>query len=93
VRGDWEHEIRELTARPVLALIGIATLPLLLAGGFIRLHVVILKDAKTKKIHEASAHLAAEATGAVKTVAALTREADVAQIYRERLEDCKRLSM
>jgi hypothetical protein len=77
----------------VLALIGIVTLPLLLAGGFIRLHVVVLKDAKTKKIHEKSAHLAAEATAAVKTVAALTREGDVGQMYAERLKECMRISM
>ena len=77
----------------VLALIGIVTLPLLLAGGFVRLHVVVLKDAKTKKIHEKSAHLAAEATAAVKTVAALTREEDVGKMYRAKLQECMRISM
>jgi ATP-binding cassette subfamily B (MDR/TAP) protein 1 len=57
------------------------------------LHVVVLKDAKTKKIHEKSAHLAAEATAAVKTVAALTREGDVGRMYAEKLSECMLISM
>jgi ATP-binding cassette subfamily B (MDR/TAP) protein 1 len=70
----------------VLALIGIACIPILVSGGYIRLKVVVLKDQRVKKIHAASAQLASEAAGAVRTVAALTREDDVDRLYSEALE-------
>jgi ATP-binding cassette subfamily B (MDR/TAP) protein 1 len=78
---------------PVLALIGIACIPLLVSGGYIRLKVVVLKDQKMKKIHAASAHLASEAAGSVRTVAALTMENDVDAIYSKSLEEPMRVSM
>lgn len=52
-----------------------------------------MKDEKTKKIHESSGHLASEAAAAVRTVAALTREDDVDQIYRRALEEPLRISV
>ncbi|WVQ70592.1 hypothetical protein IAR50_000111 [Cryptococcus sp. DSM 104548] len=70
---------------PLLALIGIACVPLLVSGGWLRLKVVVLKDQRMKKLHAASAHLASEAAGAVRTVASLTREDDVGKIYSEAL--------
>ncbi|WWD20569.1 hypothetical protein CI109_105045 [Kwoniella shandongensis] len=70
---------------PLLALIGIACIPILVSGGWIRLKVVNGKDQKMKKLHAASANLASEAAGAVKTVASLTREDDVDRIYSEAL--------
>ncbi|WVQ85990.1 hypothetical protein IAT38_008158 [Cryptococcus sp. DSM 104549] len=71
---------------PLLALIGIACIPILVSGGYIRLKVVVLKDQRMKKLHAASAHLASEAAGAVRTVASLTREEDVGRIYSEALK-------
>ncbi|WWD08398.1 hypothetical protein V865_006510 [Kwoniella europaea PYCC6329] len=72
---------------PLLALIGIACIPLLVSGGYIRLKVVVLKDQKMKKLHASSAHLASEAAGAVRTVASLTREDDVDRIYSTALRE------
>lgn len=78
---------------PLLALIGIACIPLLVCGGYIRLRVVVLKDQRLKKIHAGSAQLASEAAGAVRTVASLTREDDVDRIYSKSLEGPLRTSM
>ncbi|KAI0778611.1 multidrug resistance protein 1 [Trametes elegans] len=69
-----------------LGLVGIACTPVLLYTGYIRLRVIILKDQNNKKAHEASAQLACEAAGAIRTVAALTREEDCARLYSESLE-------
>nr|ODN89989.1 ATP-binding cassette, subfamily B (MDR/TAP), member 1 [Cryptococcus depauperatus CBS 7841] len=71
---------------PLLSLIGIACIPILVSGGYIRLKVVVLKDQRMRKLHASSAHLASEAAGAVRTVASLTREEDVARIYSEALK-------
>lgn len=48
--------------------------------------VVVLKDKQNKKAHEASAQLACEAAGAIRTVASLTREKDCCEIYARSLE-------
>jgi ATP-binding cassette subfamily B (MDR/TAP) protein 1 len=69
------------------ALVAIATVPFLVSTGFIRLRVVVLKDQFNKKSHEDSAQLACEAAGAIKTVAALTREEDCCRLYSESLEE------
>jgi ATP-binding cassette subfamily B (MDR/TAP) protein 1 len=71
---------------PLLALIGIACIPLVISSGYIRLRVVVLKEEKNKKWNAASAQLASEAAGAVRTVASLTREADVDRMYSEALK-------
>ncbi|KAG6814237.1 hypothetical protein H0H92_015352 [Tricholoma furcatifolium] len=75
-----------------LALVGIACTPVLVSTGYIRLRVVVLKDQANKKAHEASAHLACEAAGAIRTVAALTREDDCCELYSESLEEPLRKS-
>lgn len=77
----------------LLAIIGIACIPLLVSGGYIRLKVVVLKDQKMKKIHAASAHLASEAAGSVRTVASLTREDDLDAIYSESLRGAMTVAM
>jgi ATP-binding cassette, subfamily B (MDR/TAP), member 1 len=41
---------------------------------------------RTKKSYESSANFACEATGSIRTVASLTREADVMEIYRRSLD-------
>ena len=48
--------------------------------------VVVLKDQANKRAHEHSAHLACEAAGSIRTVAALTREDDCLQQYSQSLE-------
>ncbi|GJE98503.1 multidrug resistance-associated ABC transporter [Phanerochaete sordida] len=69
-----------------LGLVGLACVPLVVSAGFIRLHVVVLKDQKNKKAHEQSAQLACEAAGSIRTVASLTREEDCLRLYSESLE-------
>jgi ATP-binding cassette, subfamily B (MDR/TAP), member 1 len=54
--------------------------------GYIRLRVVVLKDKRNKKAHEASAQLACEAAGAIRTVASLTREEDCLRLYSASLD-------
>ncbi len=71
---------------PLLALIGIACIPLLVTAGYIRLRLVVLKDESNKKAHAASAHLASEAAGAVRTVASLTMEKDCCDVHSRALE-------
>ena len=78
---------------PLLALVGIACIPLLVSTGFIRLKVVVLKDQKLKKVHAESAQLASEAASAVRTVASLTREDDLDRIYSKALEGPLRQAM
>ncbi|KAF8580728.1 multidrug resistance protein 1 [Ramaria rubella] len=69
-----------------LALVGIACTPLLVATGYIRLRVVVLKDQQNKNAHEDSAQLACEAAGAIRTVASFTREEDCLELYSNSLE-------
>lgn len=63
-----------------------ACYPLVISTGYIRLRVVVLKDQTNKRTHAASAHLACEAAGAIKTVASLGREEDCCRQYSESLE-------
>ncbi len=70
-----------------IGLVGLACMPLVISAGFVRLHVVVLKDQKNKKAHEASAQLACEAAGSIRTVASLTREADCLRLYSESLDE------
>lgn len=78
---------------PLLALIGIACIPLLVCAGYIRLHVVVLKDQKNKKTYSKTAHMASEAAGAIRTVASLTREEDCCREYHDALEGPTRYSI
>ncbi|WVQ85989.1 hypothetical protein IAT38_008157 [Cryptococcus sp. DSM 104549] len=77
---------------PLLALVGIACIPILISGGWLRLKVVVLKDERLKAMHSSSAHLASEAAGAVRTVASLTRENDVSRIYGAALQEPMRMN-
>ncbi|OSD02414.1 multidrug resistance protein 1 [Trametes coccinea BRFM310] len=70
-----------------IGLVGIACTPVLVSAGYIRLRVVVLKDQQNKKAHEASAQIACEAAGAIRTVASLTREDDCCRLYSESLEE------
>ncbi|KAI0261288.1 P-loop containing nucleoside triphosphate hydrolase protein [Gloeopeniophorella convolvens] len=68
-----------------IGLVGIGCLPFVLSTGYIRLRVVVLKDQQNKKAHEASAQLACEAAGSIRTVASLTREGDCLAQYSDSL--------
>jgi ATP-binding cassette subfamily B (MDR/TAP) protein 1 len=59
---------------------------LLMCSGVIRMRLLIQFHEKTKKVYEASANFACEATGSIRTVASLTREADVMEIYERSLD-------
>ncbi|QRV90352.1 ABC transporter transmembrane region [Ceratobasidium sp. AG-Ba] len=75
-----------------LALVAIATMPIVVSTGFIRLRVVVLKDQVNKAAHAESAQVACEAAGAMRTVASLTREKDCCDIYSKSLEEPLRRS-
>ena len=75
-----------LSYAPKLAAVAIASLPFVLGSGYIRLHVVILKDEVNKQAHEDSAQMACEAVGAIRTVASLTRERDCCEVYEQSLQ-------
>lgn len=68
-----------------LALVCIATVPVLLACGFLRFWMLARFEAKKKKAYEKSASYACEATSAIRTVASLTREDDVWVNYHDQL--------
>lgn len=69
-----------------LSLVVIACIPLTLSAGFVRLQLVVLKDARIKKAYEGSAARACEAAAAMRVVASLTREDDCLEIYRRELD-------
>lgn len=63
-----------------------------MSTGYIRLHVVVLKDEANKKAHDASAQIACEAAGSIRTVASLTGEEDCVKAYSASLEEPLRKS-
>lgn len=75
-----------------LSLVVIACIPLTLSTGFVRLQLVVLKDARIKKAYEGSAAKACEAAGAMRIVASLTREEDCLDIYRRELDAPSKIS-
>ncbi|EON66022.1 ATP-binding cassette, subfamily B (MDR/TAP), member 1 [Coniosporium apollinis CBS 100218] len=68
-----------------LALVCIATIPVLLACGFFRFWMLARFETRSKKAYANSASYACEATSAIRTVASLTREDDVYQQYHAKL--------
>lgn len=76
-----------------LSLVCIATVPVLLACGFLRFWMLARFQAKAKKAYEKSASYACEATSAIRTVASLTREDDVHLHYHDQLVDQGRKSL
>jgi ATP-binding cassette subfamily B (MDR/TAP) protein 1 len=69
-----------------LALVCTSTIPILLACGFFRFWLLARFQARAKAAYEKSASYACEATSAIRTVASLTREADVWENYHQGLE-------
>jgi len=68
-----------------LALVCIATVPIVLACGFLRFWMLTRFQTRAKVAYEKSASYACEATSAIRTVASLTREDDVWQHYHAQL--------
>ena len=68
-----------------LALVCTATIPILLACGFLRFWMLAKFQDRAKKAYESSASFACEATAAIRTVASLTREKDVWEHYHQNL--------
>ena len=68
-----------------LALVCTATIPILIACGFFRFWMLAQFQTRAKKSYESSASYACEATSAIRTVAALTREDDVWEHYHQSL--------
>ncbi|KAF3769875.1 P-loop containing nucleoside triphosphate hydrolase protein [Cryphonectria parasitica EP155] len=68
-----------------LALVCIATIPVLLACGFLRVWMLAQFQRRSRKAYDKSASFASEAITAIRTVASLTREDDVMHLYRDSL--------
>ncbi len=68
-----------------LALVCAATIPILLACGYLRFWMLARFETRAKKAYESSASYACEATSAIRTVASLTREQDVWEHYHQSL--------
>lgn len=74
------------------ALVIIPVVPLIVLACYLRLHMLrIFQDAITEW-HNQSAVLACEAIASIRTVAALTRERQLMQIYRSALDKASRLA-
>ena len=76
-----------------LALVCTATIPILLACGFLRFWMLANFQNRAKEAYTSSASFACEATAAIRTVASLTREEDVWQRYHQNIVDQERRSL
>ena len=76
-----------------LALVCTATIPVLLACGYLRFWMLARFHNRAKSAYESSASFACEATAAIRTVASLTREEDVWEHYHQKLVDQERKSL
>ncbi|KAI0543576.1 P-loop containing nucleoside triphosphate hydrolase protein [Xylaria curta] len=76
-----------------LALVCTATVPVILACGFFRFYMLTHFQKRSKKAYEHSASYASEAISSIRTVASLTREAEVLQHYKQILTSQQRSSL
>lgn len=76
-----------------LGLVCVSIIPVLLACGYLRFHILALFNERSKRAYESSASYACEATSAIRTVASLTREKDVMKSYHAQLEEQSRKSL
>ncbi|GAB1320227.1 GTPase-activating protein [Madurella fahalii] len=76
-----------------LALVCIATMPIVIGCGFFRFWMLAHYQRRAKRAYAGSASYASEAITAMRTVAALTREDDVLRQYRESLAVQQRASL
>lgn len=75
-----------------LALVCIATMPIVIGCGFFRFWMLAHYQRRAKRAYSGSASYASEAINAIRTVASLTREAEVIRQYRESLAAQQRAS-
>lgn len=68
-----------------LGLVCIATMPILLLCGFLRIRVLGRFNGRAKRAYSKSALFASEAVTSIRTIASLTREGDIIQLYRDSL--------
>lgn len=76
-----------------LALVCISVVPILLGCGFYRFYMLAQFQQRSKTAYEGSASYACEATSAIRTVASLTREKDVWDVYHTQLDAQGRTSL
>jgi len=76
-----------------LALVCIATMPVVISCGFLRFWMLAHYQRRSKRAYAGSASFASEAITAIRTVASLTREDDVLQQYRDSLAAQQRESL
>ncbi|KAJ9049965.1 hypothetical protein DSO57_1018994 [Entomophthora muscae] len=69
-----------------LALAIIATLPLIIGAGYLQIGMSKIFQENNKKAYACSAEVACQATAAVRTVAALTKEDSVIQTYSDKMQ-------
>jgi len=76
-----------------LALVCIATMPVVISCGFLRFWMLAHYQRRSKRAYAGSAGFASEAITAIRTVASLTREEDVLRQYKESLAAQQRESL
>ncbi|KAF5657891.1 ATP-binding protein subfamily B (MDR TAP) member 1 [Fusarium heterosporum] len=76
-----------------LSLVCISTIPVLLGCGFFRFWMLAHFQRRSKAAYDSSASFASEAISAIRTVAALTREDDVLNQYKQSLAIQQRRSL
>jgi ATP-binding cassette, subfamily B (MDR/TAP), member 1 len=76
-----------------LALVCIATIPIVLACGYLRFWMLAYFQRRSRRAYEKSASYASEAISSIRTVASLTREADVLNQYKASLATQRRSSL
>lgn len=69
-----------------LTLVVFTTMPVLVFAGLMRIKIVTFFHDKAKKSYQRSAQIACEAVAAIRTVASLSREKNVEEIYEKELE-------
>ncbi|KAK0646301.1 P-loop containing nucleoside triphosphate hydrolase protein [Cercophora newfieldiana] len=76
-----------------LALVCIATMPVVISCGFLRFWMLAHYQRRSKRAYAGSASFASEAITSIRTVASLTREDDVLQQYKDSLAAQQRESL
>ncbi|KAI1189830.1 ABC transporter [Nemania serpens] len=76
-----------------LALVCISAVPVIIAAGYFRYHMLAHFQQRSKKAYEKSASYASEAISGIRTVASLTREKDVLAQYQESLAEQQKASL
>ncbi|KAI0197519.1 multidrug resistance protein [Astrocystis sublimbata] len=76
-----------------LALVCTATVPVIIACGFFRFYMLAHFQKRSKKVYARSASYASEAISNIRTVASLTREADVLKHYQSILSEQQKSSL